>query len=165
LVTRLDVGGMDLWAGNLRGCLRGDTSADRLEHLVLELARLADSPACRRLGLSEAVADATEVAVAAVGAPPAEDMVLYRALKDAVDWLRLEGGTRWILALRDADAVVRADAARAAALREVLVAMADAPGLPDGTDARASAAIARIDRASDARQVARCATLALRPPA
>lgn len=175
LAARLDGGGMDLWAANLRGCLDAPTTGERLEHLGLEVERLRHSPAARRLALEGDVARLQDVLAAALGAPDPVMAPLYAALRELVDRLRLEGLSGVITRLRRSgvgtsrsrDAAPAAELAPAhptalvAELRSVLAALPERASA--GAGRAAEAAAARLDRVP-AQVAARALELAVRRP-
>ena len=173
LADRLETGGMDLWAANLRGCLDADTTGERLAHVGLELARLRSSPAARRLSLGEDVARLETVVTAAVGPPDPLVQPLYDALKDLVDRLRLEGLTGVLARLRSsrprhaARRFGRRDGARRAVPRSspscARSSPASRPRPPPAPSAPPRRASLRLDRVP-AEVAARALALALRRP-
>ncbi len=172
LADRLETGGMDLWAANLRGCLDADTTGERLAHVGLELARLRSSPAARRLSLGEDVARLETVVTAAVGPPDPLVQPLYDALKDLVDRLRLEGLTAMLARLRSsrratlpgASAAETVPAAPSAVVAELRTVLAGLPAKASpGAQRAAEAASLRLDRVP-AEIAARALALALRRP-
>ena len=167
LADRLDAGGMDLWAANVRGCLAGERAGERVAALGFELTRLRQAPAARRLGLHDDVDALRRTLATAVGEPDGEDLPLYIALRDLADHLLLAGGRRLLKSLRAVAAdPVLAPEERLAQLRALLADLAPgSPDVPVGGTPRIAAVLARLQRVRDAAPAARTAILALRPPA
>ena len=167
LADRLEAGGMDLWAANLRACLAGDRTGERAAALGFELARLRQAPASRRLGLHDDVDGIARTVEAAVGAPDGEQLPLYLALRDLADHLLLEGGRTLLRHLRAAAVdPVLAPEERLARVQALLVDLVPgSPEVPVGGTPRIAAVLARLQRVRDAGPAARTAALALRPPA
>ena len=167
LVDRLEEGGMDLWAANLRACLRSESSGEVMEALGCELFRLRESAAARRLRVVERADELIATVEAAVGEPDHAYLPLYIAVRDLADLLRLDAHPRWVAALEDAvGADEFSDAERVARLTRALGTLQpQAAGLPSGVVDRVAAVRQRLERARDAERTRRCLSLALRRPA
>jgi hypothetical protein len=166
LAGRLDEGGQDLWAANLRACLHGASSGEVFSGLGFELYRLRQSSAVRRLRLVEPVDELIATVATACGGPDTEHLPLYVALRDLVDLLRLGGGQRWVRELEAAHEEQGSPGQRISGLMVVLERMAPgADGLPPGTSPRVAAVRQRLARARAAEGLSHCLTAALRPPA
>lgn len=165
LADRLERDEYDLWADNLRACLHQGTAGEVFADLGLELYRLRQSLAARRLRLIEAVDALIATVEAAVGPPDADHLPLYCALKELVDLLRLGGALRCVRRLEAAVADEDySDPARIARVTAALEEMAaDAGGVPPGAGPCVAAVRARLARVSDTTAAIRCLTAALRP--
>jgi hypothetical protein len=165
LADQLDHAAHDLWAANLRACLDGESAAQIMADLGLELHRLRQSTAARRLRLEDTLDELIATVEAAVGRSEHEHLPLYCALKDLLDTLRLEGGTRWLRRLEAAGGDQEAsDSVRVARLAAVLDEMASgASGVPSSTALRAKGVRQRLPRARDSAALARYLRAALRP--
>jgi hypothetical protein len=170
LADRLDHAAYDLWAANLRACLEGDSAAQIVADLGLELHRLRQSAVARRLRLEDTVEEVIATVEAAVGRSEHEHLPLYCALKDLLDTLRLEGGTWWLRRLEAAGGDQEAsDAVLVTCLAALLDEMAPgasgvgAPGVPSSAGPRIKGVRQRLPRARDSAALARCLRAALRP--
>lgn len=165
LADRLERTDQDLWADNLRACLRAPTAGEVFADLALELYRFRHSTAARSLRLVGTVDALTATIEAAVGPPETEHLPLYCTLKDLVDLLRLAGGVRWVRRLEAAIADERlSDAARITRVSAELTQMAlPAPDVPPGSAPRVAAVCQRLARVRDTATATRCLTAALRP--
>ena len=165
LADRLERSGRDLWAANLRACLHGESAGEVFADLGLELYRLRQSVAARRLRLEPALDALCATVEAAVGPPDHEHLPLYSTTKELADHLRLEGAGRWMRRLESAALGADASAtARIAAVTAVLGEMTPgAWGLPAGTGTRVAAVRQRLVRIGDAAGAARALAAALRP--
>lgn len=165
LADHLEQADQDLWADNLRACLRSQTAGEVFADLGLELYRLRHSTAARRLRLVETVDALIATVEAAVGLTNTEHLPLYCTLKDLVDLLRLDGGMRWVRRLEAAIADENlSDAARIARVSAELEHIAlPAPGLPPGCAPRVAAVRERLARVRDTTAAVRCLGSALRP--
>ncbi|MGH8905237.1 MAG: hypothetical protein ACRD0K_01640 [Egibacteraceae bacterium] len=165
LADHLDRVAHDLWAANLRACLQGGSAASILADLGLELHRLRQSGAARRLRLQERIDELIATVEAAVGPPDHEHLPLYCAVKDLLDELRLEGGTRWLRRLEAAGAGLEpSGTARLTHLAGTLDEMASrTPTLPAHTGPRLAGARQRLARTRASAAATRCLHAALRP--
>jgi hypothetical protein len=165
LADSLEQAGQDLWADNLRACLRSETASEVFADLGLELYRLRHSTAARRLRVVETVDALIATVEAAVGPTNPEYLPLYCTLKDLVDLLRLDGGVRWARRLEAAIADVDvSDAARITRIDAELEHMVlGAPGVPPGSAPRVAAVRQRLTRIRDTTAATRCLSSALRP--
>jgi hypothetical protein len=165
LADYLEQAGQDLWADNLRACLRSGTAGEIFADLGLELYRLGHSTAARRLRLVEMVDALIATVEVAVGLTDTEYLPLYCTLKDLVDLLRLDGGMRWVRRLETAIAEENlSNAARIARVSAELEQIAlPAPGVPLGSAARVAAVRQRLARIRDTTAAIRCLSSALRP--
>lgn len=165
LARELDARGADLWAANLRACMRWSSTGARLEHAARELRRLAESPTARREGLRDRVVALRSHVEVAVGSCDDTAQPVYEALHDLVDYLELEGGHHWARRLRAAAAERTVSGeALAAELTEILSQFEPGvPGVPPGGSQRARAACARL-AAQLPGSSARLLRLALAPP-
>lgn len=165
LADRLEQADQDLWADNLRACLCSPTAEEVFADLGLELYRLRQSTAARRLPLTSMIDALIATVEAAVGPPDTEHLPLYCTLKDLVDLLRLGDGVRWIRRLEKAIADENlSDAARIAQVIAELDQMAlPSLGIPTGGMTRIDAVRQRLGRVRDTATAARCLSAALRP--
>lgn len=165
LADHLEQTDQDLWADNLRACLRSRTAGEVFADLGLELYRLRHSTAARRLRLAETVDALIATVEAAVGLTDTEHLPLYCTVKDLVDLLRLSEGMRWARRLEAAIADENlSDAARIARVCSELEQIAlPALGVPPGSALRAAAVHQRLARIRDTTAATRCLTAALRP--
>jgi hypothetical protein len=160
LADHLEQADQDLWADNLRACLRSETASEIFADLGLELYRLRHSTAARRLRLVETVDALLATVEAAVGLTNTEHLPLYCTLKDLVDLLRLDGGMRWVRRLEAAIADENlSDAARIARVSAELEQIS----LPPGCAPRVAAVRERLARIRDTMAAVRCLSSALRP--
>ncbi|MGH8932381.1 MAG: hypothetical protein ACRDZO_17605 [Egibacteraceae bacterium] len=178
LADRLDSAGQDLWAANLRACLRGNCSTQVLADLGMELHRLRQSNTVRRLRWEGTIEGLIATVQAAVGQPDHPHLPLYCSLKDLLDELRLAGSLPWVRRLEEAGD--RDPATRVAAVATVLDEMvpdastasrpsssapAEGPGAPgvlSGLRPRVEGSRQRLARTRDSAAASRSLAAALR---